>query len=158
MPHHIESFLNIICHYSGKRGLELKRRAKSVKASSNRKKQQGLSDGMVLLIFLVLISVIIAVFSTESQVTRQDQVKLLNQLVIEAEEEDGPAIIVGGTLDKTMLLNFANKNYDELKGLLGVTSDFVIHFEDSEGNLVDIIGKPCIGSAYARVNGYRCDG
>jgi len=144
----------------------VKRRAhKSRKVTSHKsrrtsphKKQQGLSEGAVLLIFLVLISMIVIVFGAGSEVTKQDQIKLLNQFVIDAGEENGPAIIVGNSIDSDMLLTLANKDYGELKSLLGVTSDFVIYFEDDEGNLVEVLEKPCIGSASARVNGYRCDG
>jgi hypothetical protein len=38
-----------------------------------------------------------------------------------------------------------------------VKSDFVIYFEDENGNLLLLAGKPCIGSSYASVNGYKCN-
>ena len=132
------------------------KRSKSSRRVSRQQKHNGISEGTVLALFLIFIVVLIIAFGTDSQTTKKDQIKLLNNLIIEREGEDGPAIIVGNNLDGDMLLKLANEDYTDLKALLGVTSDFVIHFEDENGNIVDVLDKPCIGSSSAKINGYTC--
>ena len=46
--------------------------------------------------------------------------------------------IVGQEVDKDKLQEFAQTKYSDLKKQLGLTNDFCIHFEDQDGNLIDI--------------------
>ena len=133
-------------------------RSKSSRKVSSSQKHKGLSDGAVIALFLIFVAIIIIVFGTDSQMTQKDQIKLLNTFVIETGEEGRSAIIVGNNLDRNMLLKLANEDYADLKALLEVTSDFVIHFEDENGNIVEVIDKPCIGSGNVKINGYTCGG
>ena len=41
-------------------------------------------------------------------------------------------------VDKDKLREFASQNYEAIKESLGIENDFCIHFEDREGNLIDI--------------------
>ncbi|MCH8329716.1 MAG: hypothetical protein IIB81_05000, partial [Nanoarchaeota archaeon] len=53
--------------------------------------------------------------------------------------------------------NLNNKDYMELKSMLGVKSDFCIFFEDITGNFVQVDGiKAGIGSDKISVNGQPC--
>ncbi len=57
------------------------------------------------------------------------------------------AVIVHNKVEKDNLMKLANlsktvQGYMELKAQLGITSDFCIHFEDENGNLVDIDDSP----------------
>ena len=48
-------------------------------------------------------------------------------------------------------------NYDEIKSMLGIKSDFCIFFEDITGNLVNINDvKSGIGSQKIHINGEPC--
>ena len=46
---------------------------------------------------------------------------------------------------------FSGKNYETLKTQLGIKNDFVIHFEDEDGNIIQVGGKYCFGSPDAKV-------
>tara|TARA_Y100000310_G_C20677543_1_gene813959 strand:+ start:816 stop:1157 length:342 start_codon:yes stop_codon:yes gene_type:complete len=108
------------------------------------KKHNGISDNLVLMMFLVFVILIVFFFSdTESQ-TKQDQKIIMN------------SIIAGDSINNEKILEFTNSEYHELKKRLGVNSEFVIHFEDENGNLIEIADKPCIGSSYALVGGHKC--
>jgi hypothetical protein len=52
------------------------------------------------------------------------------------------AIVIGNSVDSVRLNRTLNKSYDKLKDQLGVKGDFCIHFEDSEGNLIDLDPDP----------------
>jgi len=121
----------------------------AVKSSGN-----GLGDGSIILIFIALVFLIIFFYGQNSVDT--DQKILLSKLVIDHKEEGGPAIIIGNKVDVDRLREISLTDYSELKSLIGITSEFVIYFEDGEGNILDLGDKPCIGSSYAQVNGHQC--
>jgi hypothetical protein len=56
----------------------------------------------------------------------------------------------GDKLNKRRYSRFINQSYDDTKSQLGLTSDFCLHFEDGEGNILNISGKTTYGSP--RVN------
>jgi len=140
----------------------LKSRKSKGKAAnvSRRKRLSGVNDSSVMLFFLVFV-VVVVVFLSNVNVpetsTKQDHIKLLNILVVDDASENGPAIVVGNNLDTDMLIEFANTDYNEFRRLAGITSEFLIYFEDDAGYLVEVTDKPCIGSSYAQVNGQACD-
>lgn len=53
-------------------------------------------------------------------------------------------IIIGNKVDDDRLRTFISKDYESIKSQLGVRSDFCIHFEDEEGNIVDLNDDPNI--------------
>lgn len=61
----------------------------------------------------------------------------------EANAED-IVIIIGNKVDDDRLKTFISKDYDSIKSQLGVRSDFCIHFEDEDGNIVDLNDHPNI--------------
>jgi len=68
--------------------------------------------------------------------------------------------VSGSTVDQTKLQKLVDElDYPQLKDELGVTADFCIHFEDEDGNLIEIQeGAPALGSGYASVGGRPCRG
>ncbi len=128
--------------------------------SQKRRNKRSISDGAVLAIFLIVVLFIIFFFSgagTSVKSAEQEQKMLLSKLVIQDEREDGPAIIIGDVVDGARVKKLASTDYSELKKTVGITSDFVIYFEDDDGNVVNIADRPCIGSSYAQVNGVNCN-
>jgi hypothetical protein len=67
-----------------------------------------------------------------------------------------PAILVNNRLDTAGVHELAAIEYGALKKQLGITADFALYFEDAEGNLVQLDGRPCIGSGKMSVNGQKC--
>ena len=120
-------------------------------------KKVGISDALVILIFLSIVIVITfvsgAIQNAESPENagtgNRDEQALANRLSSE--------IIAGDTLDVDMIEELARKNYYQLKNELDTDSDFVIYFEDENGTPVEVIGRSCIGSGHARINGQNCD-
>ena len=51
-------------------------------------------------------------------------------------------IVIGNKVDDGRLKTFISNDYEEVKSQLGIRSDFCIHFEDEEGNIVDLNDHP----------------
>ena len=49
-------------------------------------------------------------------------------------------IVVGDEIDEQALSKFMNTDYNKLKKELGITRDFIIHFEDENENSIQING------------------
>lgn len=145
-----------------KKRVEVNRAAKkpSGRKPGSEKNLKTTSDSTVLIIFLVLLLFIIFSFGgprTGGNSVKDEQEKLLNLLVINDLREGSPAIVVGNAVDSERVSELASKDYSEIKGLAGITSEFVIYFEDEKGNVINIADKPCIGSPHAQVNGVNCN-
>jgi hypothetical protein len=67
-----------------------------------------------------------------------------------------PAILVNNRLDTAGVHELAAIEYGALKQQLGIEADFALYFEDSDGNLVELDSRPCIGSGKMSVNGQKC--
>ncbi|MBS3158764.1 hypothetical protein J4206_05760 [Candidatus Woesearchaeota archaeon] len=46
---------------------------------------------------------------------------------------------------------YANQNYTDTRRQLGIGKDFCIHFEDADGNILNISGRTTIGSSKINV-------
>ena len=65
--------------------------------------------------------------------------------------------IEGQKINKEKLERFANITYDQLKDILGTSYNFCIHFEDEQGNVINISGgKTGLGSGKVVVGGVAC--
>ncbi len=53
------------------------------------------------------------------------------------------SIVIDNKVDTEVLNKTLSKPYEELKGEMGVSNDFCIHFEDENGNLIDLDDDPC---------------
>ncbi|MBI2580736.1 hypothetical protein HYV85_02910 [Candidatus Woesearchaeota archaeon] len=95
---------------------------------------------------------------TAKKVLTKDMVEreILSKLIIDSKEQDGTGFIVKDNVDPELLEHFANKKYEQLKAELGINSDFVIHFEDMNGNIIPIGDRMCLGSKGASINGIPC--
>ena len=70
---------------------------------------------------------------------------------------DTSAFIQGSKVDAYKIALAANLTYAELKTALGITSDFCIHFEDANGNIINISGNVTgLGSSLIKINGTAC--
>jgi len=65
------------------------------------------------------------------------------------------SIVVGDEVDEQALNNLMSKDYNELKKELGITKDFIIHFEDEDKTVIPIEGMYCFGFEEAALNGCR---
>jgi len=59
-------------------------------------------------------------------------------------------IVVGDEIDEQALNKFMSTDYNELKKELGITKDFIIHFEDENENPIQINGMYWFG--YEEIN------
>jgi|GEM_PF-2976476 len=64
-------------------------------------------------------------------------------------------IIVGDEVDEQALSSLMSKDYNELKKELGITKNFLIHFEDEDETVIPIGEMYCFGYEEAALNGCR---
>lgn len=126
----------------------MKQKAKKVTVSKDK-----LAMFLFILFLLVVIFFFDAANNTYQKVTSE---KMMSKLVITGNEDNGVAFVVEDKVDAARLMEFANKDYEQLKKELGINGDFTVYFEDEQGNLVPIGNKYCIGSDRASVSGFTC--
>jgi hypothetical protein len=71
--------------------------------------------------------------------------EILPQRLIAADDisKTNTTIIIGNRVDTLLLNKSISKNYTAMKNDLDMVSDFCIHFEDDNGNLVDLDEDSC---------------
>jgi len=113
----------------------------------NRKSQAWSADVMIAaVVFLlgVIIFFYIITVSTENKKIEElsrEADTISNIIVVsEGETADDCSFVVGSRVDEGKLA--ACSNYDQLKTALGARNDFCIHFEDKDGNIIDIDEDP----------------
>lgn len=146
------------------------KKKKFPKAEDKMKAQIFSMDTIIgVVIFLVIFAIFFGVLSKNMQ---RDQKEALNEearvIVNRLTQQDlNPggqkdiSIIKDGVLMETDLIDFANKNYSEIKALLGVKGDFCIFFEDSQGNVMNLSNLTAIqtlgfGSDEIFISGFPC--
>ena len=146
-----------------------------VGGQKNESRLKVLDDSSAVVGFLVFLIIVLFVFDalsdqkvsikeTKTTGTKQPQGELskeladnfVSKLTVDSKEQDGVAFIVKDTVDPKLLDNFASMDYEQVKSHLGMSADFMIHFEDEEGRIVPIGGKLCFGSGDAKINGVAC--
>jgi len=65
------------------------------------------------------------------------------------------SIVVGDEVNEQALNKLMSKDYNELKKELGITKDFIVHFEDEDETVIPIKGMYCFGFEEATLNGCR---
>ena len=132
-----------------------------------------MNDRTAVFMFLVLLVIILFTFDAMSdqgalnsgvqKSPKQPAVSgdvaslLMSELVVDSSRQGNDVgFIVKGSVDPQLLQYFASMDYEQIKSQLGVQNDFVIHFEDENGQLIPIGDKWCIGSKNANVNGIPC--
>lgn len=159
-----------------KKGKGLTKDAHAGKPSSGKGLISGLrlmNDRNAVFMFLILLVTILFVFDALSEQGARNSVfqntiqqktasgdvanQLMSQLVVDnSRQSNDVGFIVKGAVDPQLLQYFASMDYEQIKAHLGVQNDFVIHFEDENGQLIPIGDKWCIGSNNATVNGIPC--
>ena len=108
---------------------------------------RGMTDNKVLLSFLVFLIIAIIVVGVVRNVQDDDR---LSEDVAEA---------IGDAIEEDLKDGNADMEYEDIKQQLkdqGINREFAWHLEDEEGNLIQVDGRPCIGSPQASVNGREC--
>ncbi len=82
--------------------------------------------------FIAVIAVLIILFFVSS---------FYNKYKISSEAEKIiDSFVIGDEIDEQVLDSFMSKDYSELKKELGITKDFIVHFEDEDENPIQING------------------
>ena len=140
-------------------------------SSRSKKKVRGINDASVVLIFLTLLLAIVFVLDelgsdnaepveerVQSSSIEPSGAAALEKFLAEVEEQtifegaNGSVIVESDAFEK-----FEEIYREHLKAEFGNVSDFVIYFEDDQGNLLKLTEKPCFGSGSAAVNGHACN-
>jgi len=77
---------------------------------------------------------------------------------IDADKTNSPATFVTeNSIDEKKLQAVSSLDYETLKSELGLKSDFCIHIEDENGNILNVSGSQVgIGSPRAVIGGTKC--
>lgn len=107
-------------------------------------KKQKSSEARFLIAVLAILIIIFFVSSFYNQYKLKSEANIIiNNLVVRDE------------IDEQALNIFMSKDYNELKKELGITKNFIIHFEDEDENLIQVNGMYCFGFEEATLNGCR---
>ena len=108
------------------------------------KKKQKSSEARFL---IAVLAVLIIIFFVSSFYNRY-KTSLEAEKIIDS-------IVVGDEVNEQALNNFMSTDYSELKKELGITKDFLIHFEDEDETVIPIEGMYCFGFEEATLNGCK---
>ncbi len=118
---------------------------------------QAADKTVAVLFILALITIFLVLANTQPRVsTELEQEQLLDKLIDENPNDNIAPIVIGRELNVHSLAIYTQKDYEEIKRELDVDADFVLYFEDENGNIVPILDRPCFGSSYGRVSGQQC--
>ncbi len=127
------------------------------------KKAQTWSTDALVAVFIFLFIAIAIMFIAGNLVESKkfEQLSAEGELISEGitspKVPEVPGFIEGTKLNKEKLEEFTNTSYNDLKSLLGLSSDFCIHIEDDEGYLINVTENITgVGSPKAKVSGVRC--
>ncbi|MFH1182417.1 MAG: hypothetical protein V1702_05645 [Candidatus Woesearchaeota archaeon] len=126
----------------------MKRKARNVSVSQDR------TAMLLFIVFLLAVIFFLDAASSSEQAASSEEI--VGKLVVSGNEQSSIAFVVRDRVDTAKLMEFANKDYNQLKEELGVSDDFTVYFEDEQGNLVPVGDKYCIGSSRASVSGFAC--
>ena len=119
------------------------------------------TDALVAVaLFMIVIIFFISLTSDETSKVRlqdlqQESIKLIS--AVSGERNQSSSFVIGAKVNELILQNISNLSYSILKDMLGISADFCIHFEDSQGNVINISGnKTGLGSSYVVVGGVAC--
>ncbi len=113
-------------------------------------------------VFIIALIFFLAVTFDETEQRRIDNLNQDLRVLVESIDTSrnvtGDRLVTGARLNKETLDFISTLSYEQLKNLFGITSDFCIHLEDENGNLVNISGrKTGLGSGLVRVGGVACN-
>ncbi len=99
-------------------------------------------------VFIVGIIIFFYIITTSGDKGVTDMLTTESELIPEhliSGDESGAGditLVIGNRVDSERLKVLINMSYDQLKSKLGIRSDFCIHFEDEEGNIIDLDDRP----------------
>lgn len=139
-----------------KRKISHKKRIKSKKVNTNfrtkTKKDNKLLLSLIILILFFVAIRIIGNFGDSSEILQNDAEKILNLIT-----SNNLKILDSNQVDEKSIEKIMEEDYEKLKDNLGLESDFCIHFEDNDGNVIKINGREIgIGSSKVKINGISC--
>ncbi len=116
---------------------------------------------MAVVLFILAFIGFYAILTSSTQTTKTGQLSNEGSIVAtvtsSAERQTNVSFVQGDRLNTKKFNRFANQNYNETRRQLGIGKDFCIHFEDADGNVINITdknigltGKTTIGSS--RIN------
>ena len=109
-------------------------KAKKVKLIAPLYKKQKSSEARFLIAVLAILIILFFVSS------------FYNKYKMNSEAEKViDSFVVGDEIDEQALSKFMNTDYNKLKKELGITKDFIVHFEDENENPIQINGMYWFG-------------
>lgn len=93
--------------------------------------------------------------TSSTQTTKTGQLSTEGSIVAtvtsSTEKQTNFSFVQGDKLNTKKFNRFVKQNYTDVRRQLGVGKDFCIHFEDAEGNVINVSGKTTIGSSKINV-------
>ncbi|MBW2976117.1 hypothetical protein KY347_01575 [Candidatus Woesearchaeota archaeon] len=140
-----------------KKGVKKKEAAKA-----KRREFLSFERAIFLLVVIALLVIIKAVFAPPQALNPEDgEDKLAREAEIVlytlTEEQAELSLLESNKLEEDKIRKLEQAEYEEIKDMLGLKSDFCVFFEDTSGNLVKIGGIGSgIGSDRIQINGEPC--
>jgi len=107
-------------------------------------------------------SLIASTSTTTKTETLSEEGSIVALLSSSSERQSNLSFIRNDKLNRKRYEAFISQPYEVTKGQLGLVSDFCIHFEDTDGNVLNISGKTTYGSPEINITmdatgeTYRC--
>jgi len=115
-----------------KRGVKAKPLKKKLIAPHYKKQKTSEAKFLMIILAVLVILFLVSTFYNRYKLNLEAE-KIINPLV------------VGKEIDEQALNKFMNTDYNELKEELGITKDFIVHFEDKDGTPIQINGMYSFG-------------
>ena len=134
----------------------------NIKRTCMKKAQTWSTDVIIgVTIFLIMSILVLFIvgnfFESKKFENLAGEGELISRGIRTSPGQNAPGFLDGAKLNKGRLDSFANLTYAQIKSAYGLSSDFCIHLEDENGNLINITGNLTgIGSPKAKISGREC--
>ena len=123
---------------------------------SNTSAQLWSYDIIVAVVLFILAFIgFYAILTSSTQTTKTGQLSnegsIVATITSSTEKQTNFSFVQGDKLNTKKFDKFANQNYTDTRRQLGIGKDFCIHFEDADGNILNISGRTTIGSSKINV-------
>ena len=118
-----------------------------------KKEWLNFNKAMLLLLIISLFAIIKTAFMPDSELAKEAEI-ILDKLTNGNGEIN---LLNANELVEEKVIELHQMDYNNVKSMLGVKSDFCVYFEDISGNAITIDGiSPGIGSNKILINGEPC--
>jgi hypothetical protein len=100
----------------------------------------------ILTAVAVLVIAFIGFYGLASVASSESKAELLSEegtaitsAATAREESTNISFVIDNAISPLRLKKFSNQDYDDIRNQLGINTDFCLHFEDGDGNHVEII-------------------